>query len=468
MVDLLTYAQDLSEAGEYEEAYILADKHLKNDPNNPHWLNVMTYLMLQTEKPSIAYQLAKRVCDMVPRDSTGWLNLGMACRDMRLDTEAIRHFKRSLKFSVDPEKAAMASINISSSLIDMGEFKKAEAYCLKAIELNPESKKGVMNLGFAQLGQRNWKEGWANYREVIGHDWRPRFQYNDEPLWDGKSKGTIVLYGEQGLGDQISFMSVLPDALEWAKENDSRIIVECDPRLESLCKRSFPDLTVYGTLGRKGVSWDESDRQVDYSLPIGQACEYFRNSDSDFPGTEYLVPDADRLLQWEALFESKKKPVIGIAWSSGTFKTGSKFRRVGLEELLPVLESVDAHWVSLQYKPASREIAKFKEKHPEIDIVEYKHGTLSGDYDDTLAMVSALDMVFCMHTTVTHVAGGLGIPCWTLVPKNSQWRYGEDETYVWADSVKLLRQTQHGKWKDVIKKSAEDLRVRFDPKSRAA
>ena len=116
----------------------------------------------------------------------------------------------------------------------------------------------------------------------------------------------------------------------------------------------------------------------------------------------------------------------------------------------------------MQYKPAEREIKAFKEKYPHIDIVEYPHATLTNDYDDTVAMVAALDHVVAMHTTVVHVAGGLGIPCWVFVPKNSQWRYGtEGEDFVWADSVRILRQIERGQWKDVINQTAKELHARF-------
>jgi len=454
--NLLRHAQDLANAGNYDEAYRLADKCLKNDPNDAQWLNVMTHLMLETEKPTLAYQLAKRVTELAPKYSAGWLNMGVACRDMRHDKEGLRYFKRALRLADNDVSRSMACVNISSTLVDTGEFEEAEGYCLKALEMNPESKKAVMNLAFCQLGQRNWKEGWENYRSIIGHDWRPWFRANDEPQWDGKGKGLIYLHGEQGLGDQISFSSMLPDMMEWCKKNDSRVVVEVDPRIKPLLERSFPGLTVYGTLGQQNVHWKPEDTTPDYSLPMGQIAEFFRTE--EFPGTPYLEPDPDRVLQWKALFESKKKPVIGIAWSGGIFKTGSKFRRVDLERLLPIMESVDAHWVSLQYRDASKEIERFKEKHPHIDLVQYKHGTLTPDYDDTVAMVAALDQVVAMHTTVIHVAGGLGIPCWTFVPKNSQWRYGTGhEDYPWCDSVRLLRQKETGKWDELIKRTAREL-----------
>jgi hypothetical protein len=160
-------------------------------------------------------------------------------------------------------------------------------------------------------------------------------------------------------------------------------------------------------------------------------------------------------LQWKALFESKQKPVIGIGFMSGIWKTGAKFRCMDLETMYPLLSSIDAHWVSLQYKPSGKLVRAFKEEHPDIDIVEYPHGTLSNDYDDTVSMIAAMDRVIAIQTTAIHVAGGLGVPCDVLVPKTSQWRYGQTgEHFPWAASVRIVRQTKHGDWTDPIKKLA--------------
>ena len=461
-MDKLEIARTLAEEGDYERASAIAYKELKSNPNDYKWLTVMCYIMLATEKAAIGYQLARRVADLAPKEAAGWLNLGMAARDLRLDQEAVRHGKKALRLSKNDIQKANIHVNIASSLIDMGEFMEGKTHCEQAIALNPDTVKGYANLGFCQLANREWEDGWRNYRYCLGHEWRPRHQYNEEPEWDGKGTGNIVLYGEQGLGDQISFASIIPDVERWAKENNSRIILDVSNRLTSLFRRSFPDIRCYGTQGKQEVYWDKEDRKIDYSLPIGQACQYFRNSDEDFPGVPYLKPDEDRVLQWKALFQEKKKPVIGLAWSGGIPKTGAKWRRVGLEQLLPVLKSVDAHWVSLQYKDASKELEDFQRSHPEIDIRQYGHATLSNDYDDTVAMVAALDHVVAMHTTIVHVAGGLGVPCWTFVPKNSQWRYGyQGEDFVWASSVRILRQEERGQWKDLFKKTGKELRALF-------
>jgi hypothetical protein len=281
----------------------------------------------------------------------------------------------------------------------------------------------------------------------------------DEPDWEGQP-GKVVLSAEQGIGDVLSFASMIPDAAQKAD-----IVFEVNKKLKNLLVRSFPTVKVYGTRETtefdKDQLWDEEDRKIDYSLSIGQCAEFLRTKDEDFPGTPYLVPDPDRVLMWRTLFKSKGKPAIGIAWTGGIMKTGSKNRTVTLETLLPLFQSVDAHWVCLQYKPAGKEIALFKKDHPEIDLVEYPHATLTPDYDDTAGLVAALDQVICMQTAITHLAGGLGVPCWTLIPDESQWRYGEDyEDFLWAKSVRLIRQKLRG-WPEVITDVAGQLNAHY-------
>ena len=455
----LELARTLSENHKWDDAYKIADRYLVEDPNDVQALAIMTYIMLGAGKPAIAYHLAKGGTRLAPREAGMWMNLGMAAGDLWQSKEAARHYERGLKLAKTDKQRSMMCINIASILIDTGRFAEGEPYAKRAIEYEPDSVKGNANLGFSYLGQRKFKEGWKQYRYAIGTETRPRHQYQDEPMWDGKGKGNIALISEQGIGDVISFASMIPDAVEWAKKNDSQIIVDCEKRLQPLLQRSFPDAKVYGTMLQPTVEWDEVP---DYSLIMGQLGEYYRTDVKDFPGTPYLVPDPDRVIQWKALFESKKKPVIGIAWRGGIPRTGARFRQWDLEQLLPILKSVDAHFVSLQYRSSEKEIAAFKKLHPEIDLVEYPYATLSNDYDDTVAMVACMDHVVTMQTAINHVAGALGVPCWTHVPNNSQWRYGEGyEDMLWAKSIRIIRQKTKGEWSDTIKETAEALSANF-------
>ena len=451
----LAKAQDLADNREFEAAFSIVYKWLRIDPEDPAALCVMVKVLCDTEKIAVAYPVAKRVTQIAPEAAVGWLNFGRCAGDLWRYREAERAYKKALSLSKDDKTKSSICVNISCMLVDHGRFREAEKWARQSLVYNPDSTKGKANLGFCQLAQRDWAEGWKNYRHCIGENGRYFAQYNGEPLWNGE-EGTICVYGEQGLGDEISFAQMLPDMQKWCDEHNSRLIVDVQHRLKPLIQRSFPDIEIHGSRSQKYCDFDAS--VVDYSISIGQLGEFFRTTDDSFTGKPYLVPDKDRVEMWKHHFKSKKKPVIGIGWQGGTWKTATKFRQLSLEQLLPVLKSVDAHWVSLQYKPSGNQIEAFKKEHPEIDIVEYSHGTLSNDYDDTVAMIAAMDMVVTMQTTTVHVAGGLGVPVWTFVPKTSQWRYGEEgEDFPWAKSVRIIRQAEDGQWDDIMNRTGAEL-----------
>ena len=274
-----------------------------------------------------------------------------------------------------------------------------------------------------------------------------------EPEWQGEKDKRVILYGEQGIGDEICFASMLPDAIERA----GHVILDIDERLEGLFRRSFPKASVYGTRNQVGLNWAKEDQQFDCSLAIAQIGEFFRTKDEDFPATPYLVADPDRLSMWKALFSSKRKPVIGLAWTGGIWQTGARFRKLQLEQLLPVMQSIDAHFVCLQYKDASNEIAEFKKKHPEIDIVQYPYATLTKDYDDTAAIVAALDCVVSVPTAVVHLGAALGTPVIAMNSPHRCWKfYGG---LVMHPTVALVPNTG---WDRTIMEAARRLAVRFE------
>src|SRR5688572_2630416 len=281
-----------------------------------------------------------------PRDAHGWISYGRISEWLWRTEQAERAYEKGLKFADRDATIAYAAGNLAALCIDNARYEEAEAWANKCLSIDPEDRLAKANIGFSQLARGNWAEGWKNYHNVLGYPVRTRFIYKGEPEWAGEPDKTVVLYGEQGIGDEISFASMVPDVAAMSKH----VIIDCNARLANLFSRSFPQCSVFGTRKFKPVTgrpefWGED---FDCSLAIGQAGEYVRDDASKFPGTPYLVPDPDRLHMWKSLWSKKQKPVIGIAWKGGTPKTGAHMRRWTLEALLPVLKSVDAHWVVLE------------------------------------------------------------------------------------------------------------------------
>ena len=135
---------------------------------------------------------------------------------------------------------------------------------------------------------------------------------------------------------------------------------------------------------------------------------------------------------------------IGLSWRGGVGLTGKKRRSFSLSELQPVLSLPGVHWVNLQYTDVREEI--------ETSPVRVHHWQEAiDDYDQTAALVCALDGVLTVCTALVHLTGGLGRPALVMVPFGADWRYGATgERMVWYPSVRLLRQRRVGDWTDVL------------------
>lgn len=447
-LDKYQEAADLGERGKLEQAWKLTGKMLMDDPNDLKALVTGSYLMRRMGGLPQAYHFAKAATIIAPRDSGAWTNLGHCASEMWLVEEAERCYRHGLRVATHPTHKTSLLVNLSALYIDNGRFQEAEKIAREILAKDPDHHNALANLGFCQLAQKQW-DGWEGYRRTIGSDWRPKVQYREEPEWDGSPGKTVVLYADQGLGDEISFASMIPDAIDISK----KVIIDCDERLTELFRRSFPQAKVYGTKRAKGeAKWDKEDWDIDASLPLGQIGEYFRRSDASFPGTPYLVPCPTRTSMWKSLW---KKPAIGIAWSGGVPKTNSRNRQITLEQLLPVFEH-DCHFISLQYKDAAKEIAALREQHS-VDLVQYDFATLTRDYDDTAALIASLDYVVCIQTAVAHAAGALGVPVTVLIPEATQWRYGTGESIPWYRSLKIVRQRKTGSWSQEIERASTDI-----------
>lgn len=423
-LDDLSQARVLIERRQYPEAWRLLEPRLLDNPDDVPSLVVANYFHIRTANYPLAYLLSRRVSELAPRDPVAWMNLAQACKFVQREKEGERAARQGLACAKKPDDQATLYTNLSGIYIDAGRFAEAEVVLKKALAIDPDNGKLKSNLGMCQLALHNWSEGWKNYRHFIGTEERIRQIYNEPPEaeWDGGFGQTVLLYGDQGIGDEICFASMVADALDRC----GKLILNIDKRLTGLFKRSFPKVRVYGNRDltvAKGAKWSKDDTNIDASLPLSQVGEFFRLTDEDFPSEPYLKADPDRTFMWKSLFKAKGKPAIGLSWTGGLWHTGSKFRAVSLEQLLPVFQSMDAHWVGLQYKDASAEIEAFRAKHPDIDLVQYPHATLTQDYDDTAALVAALDHVISVPTAVVHLAAALGTKCIAMASPKPCWKF---------------------------------------------
>lgn len=423
----LELANQLAEEGDLENALRVVLPLIDEDFNDSQALFIAGYVFIKSEKVGLAYQLFKNAAALKPNVGGIWLNMGKCFHERQKLDEAERCFKEALRIKQDYPAAL---VNLGLINLNKAEYGKAIEYCNRALKSaddveNIENAK--INRAISNLALGKWD--WENYNLNIGKiKDRKEIVYKGEPRWNGEKGKRVVVFGEQGIGDEINFASCIPDL-----QKDCDVVIDCDKRLEGLFRRSF-NCPTYGTRYKNEHAWAEKE-EIDAHISIGALPQYYRQKDEDFPGTPFLKADPLMRAQWRALFDKlSPRMKVGIAWTAGRPHTFGERRSIPLETLAPLFE-LDADFISLEYKTP--------EGHEKYGIHHFPWGVECHDYDQTAALVAELDLVISVTTTVHHLAGALGKECWCLVPERSMWQQNTPK-FLWANSVQLFR--QKGSW----------------------
>ena len=431
------------EKNEFDEALPLIYSCLEHYPNDAPTIHYLGYIYLITGKEAFAYQFFRRALQE-SQNKVLWTSLGRAAHELGMYKEAINCFLKSAEF--DPSYAHAYS-NASATLVQTSKWDEAEKSARLALECDPNELSAELNLAHCLLAKGKWTEGWRHWGKSLGCKYRKEWSYGEEERWDGSEGKRVVVYGEQGLGDEIFYGSCLNDLINVSQ----KVWVDCDPKLTGLFKRSFPKAEVHGTRLDPGPPW-VTGASIEYRVPIGGLPEFFRKKDKDFPGTPYLIPCPDRKLMWRSLFDTWNKKVIGITTHGGSKKTNEKGRKIELEDWLPILKAEGYAFVSLDYK-TNPDLRMFCELN-DVEIHEFNTITQSKDYDDTAGLISALDLVIGVNTTALHCSAAMGVKTIALIPTYHQWRYARP-FMPWYRSMRLV--TQEDKtWGEVLSKLVFD------------
>ncbi len=425
-------AKALREEHQYEQALALILEVLDDDPENPQALFQAGGLFILLDKKGLAHNLMARCLKFAPDSPEAWINYGRTLADTPEGWEESEQcFFRALE--MNPQSRA-AYENLGALELGRCNPAKSIAYCLKALELDAQSRVAISTLGFAQLMDGDWQNGWKNYHTMLGHRSRPLIQYGDLPEWDGSPGKSVIVNGEQGIGDEILYASMIADMAK-----DCRyVIYDGMERLNGLMCRSLPDNVIVA-----GSRWKDELELPAEIAPDAQITQagvgmFYRTSDESFPGTPYLRADPTQRLAMRSVLDSfGPHPKVGIAWTGGTKFSRRHFRQRTLEWLTPLLRVQGVHWISLEYHDRSAEIAAYARQR-RISVENLHWITGLKEYDQTAALVAELDLVIAVPTSVTQLAGALGTPAWVMVPETTGWLFSH-EPYVWASCVRLFR-----------------------------
>ena len=435
-----------------EQAFEHFSRAYELTPEIPDLLKNLTLSYIEFGRYDEIQALLQRVLTQAPENFEALKCIGLVLQKIHRPEAAIRYYEKAR--ALDTGDAEFLN-NFGIVLQDLGRLDEAIEKYSAAIALKPDFTLAIWHRSLAYLLQHDFARGWPDYELRAMSVDLPRRPL-EFPRWDGGALAgkTLLVYAEQGLGDEIMFASCVPDALAAG----AHVVVECSPKLETLFRRSFPPATVYAMTADRSLPPAATAAGIDSQIPVGSLPMHFRCTRAAFPAHRgYLRADPRRVSRWrERLAELGPGLKIGISWQGGTHKSRQPVRSMPLKRWQPILQAGNAQFIDLQYTDFSAELDQLR---ADLGVHVHSWEEVRTDYEETAALVTALDLVISVCTAVIHLGGALGRPVWVMAPFSPEWRYGfAGAGMPWYPSVRVFRQSRYGDWDSVIDEVAQSLR----------
>lgn len=426
-----------------DDALSDAERAAQVDPGSAAAQNLMGTLLQDLGRPAKAMLAFSRAVVLAPRDPLGFYHRANLLSKFGQFEAALDDYAKALVIAPGHRSARL---NRATLLSDCERFDEADAEFGLLAGDRQVADPARWNNSLSLLRRGRFQDGWTSYESR----WRsPTFKSfrleTGKPAWHRASPARSVLaWGEQGIGDEVMFASMLPDLAACAPDT----IVAVDRRLVPLFARSFPGMRVSS---REHIA----DLDFDSHVAFGSLGAHFRPTEASFPRTPFLACDEGAASRLRAGIADGRKPLVGISWSSTRVAASSKCVDAARLGAVPALR--DARLVNLQYGNCTSDLERLAATG--ADIVQVAEVDNTSDIDGLAALVAACDVVVTISNVTAHLAGALGKTTFLLLAKPADWRWGISPARShWYGSVRLLRQERPGDWDGVFERLDAALR----------
>jgi hypothetical protein len=340
-----------------------------------------------------------------------------------------------------------------------GEAEESLACARRAVALRPDLAGAHVSIAEAQLLLGAFAEGWEAY------EWRFRMPGAPPPLpealaagrpqWDGCDLGTgqLMLIADQGFGDVIQFSRYVP----WVLARGQPTILGASNEMAPLMRRLFPRLPL-------ATRWEDFAGFTAY-CPLSSLPRLHGTRPDTIPPVVPLSPNPERAELWRRRLDGLIQPGlrrVGVVWAGRPTHPNDHNRSIRFPLLADALGKLPGvALVSLQKGERSADLAQHEQGRRIIDAAREIR-----DYNDTVAVIAALDLVVTVDTSVAHLAGAMGWPTWVLLPFACDWRWMRERMdSPWYPSLRLFRQTAPGQWDAPLAAIAAALQPKRKPDS---
>ena len=441
------YLREAGEAlrrGELDQAERAVRAVLEQRPDDPAANFVFGAVLLRRDSPEEAITALETVLRANESNLRALSLMSRALRMAGREDDAVNAAKKAL--TAQP-RSAEAATDLAEALSASGDSAGALAAFRRAVSLGPELARAHLGLAHALILNGEFGAGWREYEwryKIPGT--RERMPKIQRPEWSGMKLSPderLLLIGDQGFGDTFQFARYVKLAAErcsnialGASKETQKLLARipgvkaCSSRMEELAP-----VATWATLS---------------SLPYIFGTEL----DSIPDETPYLTVDKAKVTAWKKRLAeiADGKTTVGIAWA-GRPSNSLERKRATTFDALSALSGPRVKLVSLQIGPAAEQRLAHAKGGEVFDAAPEL-----ADFDDTAALICALDCVVTIETAVAHLTGALGRPGFVLLPHVADWRWGEKRAdSPWYPSLKLFRQPKPGAWEAAIASAAKAL-----------
>lgn len=381
-----------------------------------------------------------------PNYADAFNNLGNIYQELNKYRQALKNFEKAIAIKPD---YAVAWYNLGNSFKELADLEAAVNCYDRALSLKDDYAIAYWNKSLTLLLAGKLKEGFELF------EWRFKLDVNTfitpkrnyvKPLWLGAeelSGKTLLIHTEQGLGDCIQFSRYA----KLVSDLGAKVILLVPKPLLGLLN----DIEGVDLVLEDGTELLPS---FDYHCPLMSLPHAFKTEINTIPkSTPYLSISNENQMAWSSLLGEKKKPRLGIVWSSVSEFKNDADRSMKLEQFIECIPKNKFEIFCLQkvIKQEDQEILKNSS-----EIVFYGHKL--NDFSDTAGLASCMDLIVSTCTSVPHMTAALGKPTWILLHNVPDWRWMlKREDSPWYASVKLYRQSETRQWNEVLARVKYDL-----------
>ncbi len=451
-------------------------KVLKIDPRNFQIMKLLALIEYSLENYSNSLNLFSECIKAKPNNSDIYSDRAVVYHKLKEIKKAEKDYLKAIDIDNNPN----ALFNYANLLRENNRLNEAVVNYNLSIKAKPDFANAYLNRGLVKFLQNKHEEALTDFNAVIkinsnhanahflksaielrkenliegfkNYEWRwksslffTKIRNFNKRTWDGKEdikNKTILLYSEQGLGDQIHFIRFVNLIIK----KGAKVIVEVDPRLLKLFKH---------TTNFKNI-FSQGDKLPNFDLhcPIMSLPYKLKIDINSIPNEPYLKCNTENIKKWEKLLDKNHKN-IGINWQGGVDPRQDAGRSFRLDNFEEISKIKDIKLFSLQKINGVNQIENIKDKF-NLNIID--NLDKNAPFVDTAELISNLDLVITSDTSIAHLSGALGKKTFLLIQKYAEWRWFENRSdSPWYSNMKIFRQKIDGDWDSVFSAMKDDL-----------